>query len=92
MPAGDVASGVETSTGLGPVSTEGTVPGATHFSLWWKHACVFLSVKKTNIDMNLSGEKCNQYFLPTYHLQLTLLPCIVTRGQTSKWKQTRLIF
>ncbi len=36
MPAGDVASGVETSRGLGTVNTEETLPGAAYFSLWWK--------------------------------------------------------
>lgn len=91
MPAGDVASGAESSKCLGPVSTEGTVPGAAHFSLRWKRRCAFLSVTK-NIYTTLSEEKGNQHFKATCHLHLTLLACAVTTGQVSRWKQIHLVF
>lgn len=77
MPAGDVASGVETPRGLGTGNE--TFSGAAFFSLSLcrKYLSVTKKTKKQKIILATeSEEKCNQQF----------------KGHISRWKQTPSCF
>lgn len=76
MPAGDVASGVETPRGLGTGNE--TFSGAAFFSLSLcrKYRFICNTKKKKKNDITESEEKCNQQF----------------KGHISRWKQTPSCF